>query len=105
MTVNTLTSLAEFKTALESKKLIIVDFYADWCGPCKRLAPEMEKLAEKNRETVEFYKVNVDNVPEISNLYEIQVLPTVLYFKDSVQMHKTVGANVMDICAAILKIC
>ena len=56
-------------------KKVIIDFYADWCGPCKRIAPEFEKLAEKYTDVV-FLKVNVDNSEKLSEFYSVSALPT-----------------------------
>lgn len=57
----------------------VVDFYATWCGPCKRLAPIMEKLAAKYKNKVSFYKVDVDKAEELSATYDIQSIPTVFF--------------------------
>lgn len=57
----------------------IVDFYADWCGPCKRLAPIMEKLAAKYKGQITFFKVNVDENENLSRTYGIQSIPTVFF--------------------------
>lgn len=57
----------------------IVDFYATWCGPCKRLAPIMEKLAVKYKNKVSFYKVDVDKAEDLSAIYGIQSIPTIFF--------------------------
>lgn len=57
----------------------IVDFYATWCGPCKRLAPIMEKLARKYKNQVSFYKVDVDKAEQLSAIYGIESIPTVFF--------------------------
>lgn len=57
----------------------IVDFYATWCGPCKRLAPIMEKLAKKYKGRISFYKVDVDQAEKLSAVYGIQSIPTVFF--------------------------
>jgi thioredoxin 1 len=54
----------------------IVDFYADWCGPCKQMAPIMERLAKANAGKVNFYKVNIDDLPEVADAYGIESIPT-----------------------------
>jgi thioredoxin len=57
----------------------IVDFYADWCGPCKRLAPILDDLSWEYRDKVKFYKVNTDKNREISTVFQIRSIPTLMY--------------------------
>ena len=59
----------------------IVDFYADWCGPCKIMSPIIDKIAEEN-ENVNVGKVNVDNNPELAEKFEIMSIPTIIIFKN-----------------------
>ncbi len=64
-----------------AKGITVVDFWASWCGPCRRMAPVIDELAEE-LEGVKFGKVNVDEEPELSDRYGIEVIPTLLVFKD-----------------------
>lgn len=66
---------------LNSKKLILVDFFATWCGPCKMLAPVLEEIAS-SRDDFDIAKVNVDEAGEIASKYEIEVVPTMIIFKN-----------------------
>ena len=75
---------------LGTKGTILVDFYADWCGPCKMLSPVVEQLADENRD-VTFIKVNVDKCPDVAERYGIMSIPTLISFKDGVQAAATVG--------------
>ena len=70
-----------------SKLPILVDFYADWCGPCKQLTPILETLEKKYENNISFLKINVDNEDcnEICSLYKIQSMPTVLFIKNKVE--------------------
>ena len=68
----------------------VVDFYADWCGPCKMLGPVMETVSGKITD-VNFYKVNVDNSEEVAARYGIMSIPAVFMFKDGKVVAKTVG--------------
>lgn len=79
-------------------KHILVDFYADWCGPCKRIAPELEKLS-KSYPDVTFIKVNVDTLQELSQKYAVASLPTFMVFKQGnlTPLKSTVGANIQNI--------
>ena len=67
---------------LKSDKTTIVDFYADWCGPCKMMSPVIEKIAEENAENVKVGKVNVDDNQELAVEYNVMSIPTILIFKD-----------------------
>jgi len=63
------------------KKFLVVDFYADWCGPCKRFAPTYGELSEQYGESVQFLKVNIDDVPELAARYGIRSIPTFMFFE------------------------
>ena len=66
---------------LDSDKTIIVDFYADWCGPCKMMSPIIDKIAEEN-ETVKVGKLNVDEAQDIAVKYNVMSIPTIIIFKN-----------------------
>lgn len=70
----------------------IVDFYADWCGPCKMVAPVLEKVAEE-REDVVVGKVNVDADGELAARYGVMSIPTLVVFKDGKEINRSVGAK------------
>ena len=70
------------KEVLQSDKKVLVDFYADWCVPCKMLAPVLEGLSEK-MDKVTFYKVNVDASSDLAGRYGIQAIPNLVIFKDN----------------------
>ena len=69
---------------------VIIDFYADWCGPCKMLAPTLEELSEE-REDIKFCKINVDDEPELAAAFEITVIPTLAAMKDGALLAKNTG--------------
>lgn len=93
--MNIIQSKAEYEELLKNNKSVFVDFYADWCGPCKMVGPIVEKLSEKNTD-VAFAKVNVDNQPEIAQMYGIMSIPTLIGFKDGQPVTKTVGFTPED---------
>lgn len=77
---------------LQSDLPALVDFYADWCGPCKMMAPVVEKLAEELAGKVKVFKVNVDDEPELAQRYRVVSIPTFLIFKDGQVKENSVGA-------------
>ncbi len=74
-----------------SEKTVIVDFYADWCMPCKMVAPIFEDIATTNSE-VQVYKVNVDEASQIAQKFQVTSIPTIISFKNGEVHKKTVGA-------------
>ena len=72
---------AEFNEIIKREKKVVVDFHADWCGPCKVLSPILDEL-DSEVDDVEFVKINVDHYPELSGSYEIMAVPTVIMFQD-----------------------
>ena len=70
---------------------VIVDFYADWCGPCKMLAPELEAVAKELDGKIKIGKVNVDEQGELANAFGINAIPALIVFKNGVESAKNVG--------------
>ncbi len=79
------------KVVLESERPVVVDFWATWCGPCRMVAPELEKLAEKYENVLDIVKVDVDANPMISQAFGIQSIPTIAYFKPGEQPRGVLG--------------
>ena len=76
---------------LESEKTVLVDFWAEWCGPCKMLTPVIEEIAAENDGKYVIGKVNVDECPDIAAKYGIRSIPCLLYFKNGKVEKQTVG--------------
>ena len=81
---------SEFSGLLQEDKLLVVDFYATWCGPCKKLSPTLDEVSEELGEQVNI--VNVDESEDLAMDYGIRSVPTVLFFKNGQQVDKFVGA-------------
>ncbi|EMC98426.1 hypothetical protein BAUCODRAFT_66198 [Baudoinia panamericana UAMH 10762] len=104
MSVIPVTSFAHFKTITSSSTYTIVDFYADWCGPCKVISPIFEKLAaaESKPGRLVFCKVNVDNQRDVASAYAISAMPTFLILKGSSVKETVRGANATALRTAVL---
>merc|ERR1712170_155309 len=87
-------SLEDFQQALKDAgdKAVLVDFFADWCGPCKMIAPKLEAMSSEFTNMV-FLKVNVDDNEETAGKYDISAMPTFLIFKNEQKVDSLVGAS------------
>ena len=81
-----------FDELLQSEKLVIVDFWATWCGPCRMLSPLLDEVEAEMEDQVEVVKVNVDDADEIAMRYRIMSIPTLLFFKNGQMVDRSVGA-------------
>ena len=86
------TDAAFEKTVLSSNVPVIVDFWAPWCGPCKMIAPTLEKIAKENAGKMIVAKVNTDENPEWARNYDVQGIPTMLFVANGKIVHRQVGA-------------
>ena len=82
---------AEFDAAVAAAPLAMVDFWADWCGPCKMLSPVIEDLAGQYEGKALVGKVNTDEEPELAMRYGVMSIPTVIFFKDGKEIDRKVG--------------
>lgn len=81
-----------FNELLQDEKLVIVDFWATWCGPCRMLSPILDQVEEEMPDQITVVKVNVDDADEIAAQYRIMSIPTLLFVKNGEIVDKTVGA-------------
>jgi len=89
---------------LDSSQAVIVDFWAEWCGPCRMLAPTIGEIAEEYEGKMKVCKLDVDTGPQTSKNYEVMNIPTILFFKDGKVVDKIVGlASKNDIVSKITR--
>ncbi|KAH6718135.1 thioredoxin-like protein [Leptodontidium sp. 2 PMI_412] len=100
MGVHNLASKAEFTAALKDNKIVILDCFATWCGPCKVIAPQVVKFSDEFPDA-HFAKLDVDEVPDVAQELGIRAMPTFLIFKDGEKVKEVVGANPNALKSAI----
>ena len=81
-----------FNELIADSKLVIVDFWATWCGPCRMLSPLLDEVEAEMEDKVEVVKVNVDDADEIAMRFRIMSIPTLLFFKNGAMVDRSVGA-------------
>ncbi|KAL9118163.1 MAG: hypothetical protein Q9187_005297 [Circinaria calcarea] len=100
--VDSALSMDEFQAAKSEGKLMVIDCYATWCGPCKAIAPKVVAFSDKYPD-VRFFKVDVDEVPDVAQELGIRAMPTFVLFKNGEEVAKVVGANPQQLEEAIVK--
>ncbi|MBQ8299440.1 MAG: thioredoxin [Clostridia bacterium] len=76
---------------INNDKLVIIDFFAEWCGPCQMLTPVLKALDEKYSGEIEVYKVNVDESQNAAMRYGVTAMPTLIFFKDGEEVERQIG--------------
>ena len=92
MEIKALTSENFEAEVLKESKTVLVDFWASWCGPCRMLSPVVDQIAEE-RQDIKVCKVNIDEQPELAQIFGIMSIPTLLVFRDGKQVNSSVGVR------------
>ena len=92
-----------FEKTLAGGGLVMVDFWAEWCGPCQMLGPVIESLAEQYKGKAVIGKVNTDEEPELAMSFQISGIPTVIFFKDGKEVNRLVGVMPPDAFIQVLE--
>lgn len=84
-------NIQEFQKVINQDKPVLLDFYADWCGPCQALLPTVERLADKYKDDFVVRKINVDKNPQLAQQFKVRSIPALFILKDKEIQEKLVG--------------
>lgn len=93
--VITVRNLDDFKQIIEQNpdRLLVFDLYADWCMPCRILSPMLEEIAQEQKKNASFYKVDVDKMPQVAQMFQVQGIPYVVFLKNKQAVYALTGVR------------
>jgi len=104
--ISTLSASTFDEVVASASEPVLVDFWAEWCGPCKMIAPILQEIADEQAGKIKIVKLNVDEAPDVAMKYQVMSIPTLLVFKDGEVALKVVGAKgkaqLLELLAAFL---
>lgn len=86
----------EFDEVIKSKKVVLVDFFATWCGPCRMLSPVLEEVLEESKDEFDIVKVDVDESYDLAKKFGVMSVPTMIIFQEGVETDKMIGYRQKD---------
>lgn len=92
-TVGTANSDNFHELVIQNQKPVLVEFWAEWCGPCRAVAPILEQIAAEKSDTISVVKVNIDENPDLANRYSVTSIPNMLIFRDGEEIGEIIGAQ------------
>ena len=92
-TISTLTDATFDETIAAAGEAVVVDFWAEWCGPCKMIAPILDEIANEHAGKISVAKLNVDENPDVARRYDVMSIPTLIVFQDGQPVKRLVGAK------------
>jgi thioredoxin 1 len=101
--VRTLSDSSFEKEVLQSERPVLVDFWAEWCAPCRMLAPTVEAVGEQYAGSVDVVKLNVDDNPSTAQRYGIKGIPTLILFREGKEVERIVGATSKETISRIIE--
>lgn len=94
---------SSFKKIIDSKTPVLVDFFAEWCGPCKMLAPILDQVKDELGDAIKIVKIDVDKNQKLANKYQVRGVPTMLLFKDGKQVWRQSGVLQKNDIVSVIK--
>jgi thioredoxin 1 len=95
--------MGKFQELLNGDTPVLVDFFAEWCGPCKMMAPELKKLADMHKDHLKVIKVDIDKNPQAASAYNVNSVPTLMLFQKGRQLWRQSGAMSAPQLSAMIK--
>lgn len=90
-------TVEEFEDMIAKKSVCVCDFSASWCGPCRMMMPVLEDVSEKYKRQCFFYQVDIDSAEDLAEKYNVEVVPTIIVFKNGTEVARTSGYQEMEI--------